>query len=73
MNTRSLFQKISQRMKMDFEAAAVIQHAGSKGTVRELTSDQRSRAVHDLGCAGYAASLFDYESDDRRLWNRCLK
>jgi hypothetical protein len=45
MNTRSLSQKISQRMKMDFEAPAVIQHAGSKGTVRELTSDHSSRAV----------------------------
>lgn len=35
MDTRTLFQKISQRMRADFEASAQIKHSGSKGTVRE--------------------------------------
>jgi hypothetical protein len=35
MNTKRLFQKISQRMRADFEASAEIEHSGSKGTVRE--------------------------------------
>lgn len=35
MDTRQLFQKISDRMRADFEASAQIRHSGSKGTVRE--------------------------------------
>src|SRR5580704_8539314 len=35
MDTRQLFQKISDRMRADFEASAQITHSGSKGTVRE--------------------------------------
>ena len=35
MDTRTLFQKISQRMSVDFEASAQIKHAESKGTARE--------------------------------------
>lgn len=37
MDTRTLFQKISQKMRADFEASAQVTHAGSKGTVRENT------------------------------------
>ena len=35
MDTRQLFQKISERMRADFDASAQITHSGSKGTVRE--------------------------------------
>ena len=35
MDTRTLFQKISQQMTADFEASAQIKHAGLKGTIRE--------------------------------------
>jgi hypothetical protein len=35
MDTRKLFQKISQKMRADFEISAQIKHNGSKGTVRE--------------------------------------
>jgi hypothetical protein len=35
MDTRQLFQKISERMRADFEASAQITHSVSKGTVRE--------------------------------------
>jgi len=34
MNTKNLFQKISEKMRFDFEAAAEIGHKGSRGTVR---------------------------------------
>jgi hypothetical protein len=37
MDTRQLFQKISDRMRADFDASAQIKHSGSKGTVRENT------------------------------------
>lgn len=35
MDTKTLFQTISRRMRSDFEMTAQIQHKGSKGTVRE--------------------------------------
>ena len=35
MDTRTLFQKISQRMRTDFEATAQITHNGNKGMSRE--------------------------------------
>ncbi|KUY76561.1 MULTISPECIES: DUF6602 domain-containing protein [Burkholderiaceae] len=35
MNTKNLFQKIGEKMRVDFEAAAEIEHNGSRGTVRE--------------------------------------
>jgi hypothetical protein len=35
VNTRKLFQKISQRLRVDFEASAHVVHAVSKGTIRE--------------------------------------
>jgi hypothetical protein len=35
MDTKKLFQRISQRMRADFNASAEIGHSGSKGTVRE--------------------------------------
>ena len=35
MNTKKLFQNISQKMRADFNASAEIAHSGSKGTVRE--------------------------------------
>src|SRR5579862_9077984 len=35
MDTRTLFQKISQKMRLDFETSAQVKHAPSKGTIRE--------------------------------------
>jgi hypothetical protein len=35
MNTKNLFQKIGEKMRIDFEAAAEIEHNGSRGTMRE--------------------------------------
>ena len=35
MDTKKLFQKISQKIRADFNASAEISHNGSKGTVRE--------------------------------------
>lgn len=35
MDTKKLFQRISQRIRADFNASAEIGHSGSKGTVRE--------------------------------------
>lgn len=35
MDTKTLFQSISRKMRADFEASAQVQHAGSKGTIRE--------------------------------------
>lgn len=35
MNTQTLFQKISQKMRTDFEVTAQLVHSGSKGTARE--------------------------------------
>lgn len=36
MDTKRLFQNISQKIQADFKASAQIVHSGSKGTVREL-------------------------------------
>jgi hypothetical protein len=35
LNTQTLFQKISQKMRTDFEVTAQVVHSGSKGTARE--------------------------------------
>ena len=35
MDTRTLFQKISQKMRLDFETSAQVKHVGSRGTIRE--------------------------------------
>ena len=35
MDTRTLFQTISQKMRADFKASAQVKHPGSKGTIRE--------------------------------------
>lgn len=54
MDTRTLFQKISQRMRADFAISAQVQHAGSKGTIREnnlgnFLAEGRLPAKYGLG------------------------
>jgi hypothetical protein len=64
MNTRTLFQKISQKMRADFEASAQIAHAGSKGTVREnalraFLAEGRLPAKYGLGAGEVVGRVRD--------------
>jgi len=66
MDTRTLFQKISQRMCADFEASAQIKHSGSKGTVRENSLrkflEERLPAKYALGAGEVVGRVRDTTS-----------
>lgn len=54
MDTKTLFQKISRKMRADFDLSAQIKHSGSKGTVREnilrnFLSEGRLPSKYGLG------------------------
>jgi hypothetical protein len=54
MDTPTLFKQISRRMQADFEMSAQVQHAGSKGTLREgilrdFLAEGRLPAKYGLG------------------------
>ena len=54
MDTRMLFQKVSQKMRADFEMSAPITHTASKGTVRENAVREflQERLPHKYGLGG---------------------
>ncbi|WP_126423764.1 DUF6602 domain-containing protein [Asticcacaulis excentricus] len=64
MDTRTLFQKISQKMRTDFEISAQINHAVSKGTVREnqlrkFLSENRLPDKYGLGAGEIVGRVRD--------------
>ena len=64
MDTRTLFQTISKRMRADFDASAQIKHSGSKGTIREnnlrnFLAEGRLPAKYGLGAGEVVGRIRD--------------
>jgi hypothetical protein len=64
LDTRTLFQKISQKMRVDFEASSQVMHSGSKGTIREnvlrnFLGEGRLPAKYGLGAGEIVGRIRD--------------
>jgi hypothetical protein len=64
MNTKMLFQKISQKMRAEFETSAQVKHSGSKGTIREnnlrnFLAEERLPSKYGLGAGEVVGRIRD--------------